>query len=56
MAENEQNAISHGINAAQAKADDEQSQQKVQQLASQLNDEAGTSQVQTEVTNAENME
>jgi uncharacterized FlaG/YvyC family protein len=56
MAENEQNAISNGLDAAQANADDEQSQQQVEQLASQLNDEAGTSQVQTEVTNAENME
>ncbi|WP_284643912.1 hypothetical protein [Paenibacillus silviterrae] len=36
MAENQQNTVQHGLNAAQANAESEQDQQQVQALASQL--------------------
>lgn len=56
MAGKEQNAVSHGLNAAQANAEDQESQQQVQELASQLNSRAGAAQTETEEASDANME
>ncbi|WP_047152308.1 hypothetical protein [Aneurinibacillus tyrosinisolvens] len=54
MATNNKNAVEHGLNAAQAHATDNQEQQHVEQLASQLqNNQAGATNA-VNATNAAN--
>jgi hypothetical protein len=50
MAGNEQNIVSEGLNAAKANAEDQQLQQQVEQLESQLNNQAGSTLKQTKAT------
>ncbi|MCZ8513254.1 hypothetical protein O9H85_12630 [Paenibacillus filicis] len=56
MAGNEQNIVSHGLNAANANAEDQESQQQVQELANQLNSQTGAAQTETDEAADANME